>query len=72
MTKYWKSIDEFNDPVAFKKNEIKLELDAKRAVAKKASESSRRDFLKTFGFSVAAAALVASCKRPVMRLFRIS
>jgi molybdopterin-containing oxidoreductase family iron-sulfur binding subunit len=65
MTKYWRSLDELNDPVEFKKNEIKLELDAKRAVLKKASGSSRRDFLKTFGFSVAAAAVVASCKRPV-------
>ncbi len=65
MTKYWRSLDEFNDPVAFKKTEIRLEVDAKRAVAQKAAGSSRRDFLKTFGFSVAAAAVVASCKRPV-------
>ena len=27
--------------------------------------SSRRDFLKVFGFSVASAAILASCKRPV-------
>ncbi len=67
MTKYWKSLDEFNDPVAFKNNEVKLELDAKRVVAKKSSEASRRDFLKTFGFSVAAAALVSSCERPVSK-----
>ncbi len=65
MTKYWRSLDELNNPVEFKQNEVKLELDAKRAVMKKASGSSRRDFLKTFGFSVAAAAVVASCKRPV-------
>ena len=65
MTKYWKSLDELNNPAEFKQNEIKLELDAKRAIMKKASGSSRRDFLKTFGFSVAAAAVVASCKRPV-------
>ncbi len=65
MTKYWRSLDELNDPVAFKKSEIRLEVDAKRAVAQKAAGSSRRDFLKTFGFSVAAAAVVASCKRPV-------
>ncbi len=65
MTKYWRSLDELNNPAEFKKNEIKLELDAKRAVLKKASGSSRRDFLKTLGFSVAAAAVVASCKRPV-------
>ncbi|WP_347839722.1 TAT-variant-translocated molybdopterin oxidoreductase [uncultured Draconibacterium sp.] len=65
MTKYWRSLEELNNPAEFKKNEIKLELDAKRAVLKKASGASRRDFLKTFGFSVAAAAVVASCKRPV-------
>jgi molybdopterin-containing oxidoreductase family iron-sulfur binding subunit len=65
MTKYWRSIDELKNPVQFRKNEIKLEADATRAVMKKASSASRRDFLKTFGFSIAAAAVVASCKRPV-------
>lgn len=65
MTQYWRSLDELNDPVDFKKNEMKLELDAKRAVISKSAGSSRRDFLKTLGFSVAAAAVVASCKRPV-------
>ncbi len=65
MTKYWRSLDELNNPTEFKKTEIKLEMDAKRAVQQKASNASRRDFLKTFGFSVAAAAVVASCKRPV-------
>lgn len=65
MTQYWRSIEELKDPVRFKKNEIKLELDTKRALAKKEAGSSRRDFLKTLGFSVAAAAVVASCKRPV-------
>lgn len=65
MTKYWRSLEELNNPAEFKENEIKLELDAKRAVIKKVSGSSRRDFLKAFGFSVATAAVVASCKRPV-------
>ncbi len=65
MTKYWRSLDELKDPVAFKKNELKLEVDTKRALFKKESGSSRRDFLKTFGFSIAAATVVASCKRPV-------
>ena len=61
----WRSLDELNDPVAFKKSEIRLEVEAGRAVMKKAASSSRRDFLKTLGFSVATAAVVASCKRPV-------
>lgn len=65
MTKYWRSIEELNDPEAFKKTEIKLELDAKRAFAKTQVESSRRDFLKTFGFTVTGAALLASCSKPV-------
>ncbi len=65
MTKYWRSIEELNDPEAFKKTEIKLELDAKRAFAKKLAGPSRRDFLKTFGFTVTGAALLASCSKPV-------
>ena len=65
MTQYWRSLDELNNPETFKQNEVKLEIDAKRAVIQKSAGSSRRDFLKTLGFSVAAAAVVASCKRPV-------
>ncbi|MBN1987416.1 MAG: TAT-variant-translocated molybdopterin oxidoreductase, partial [Prolixibacteraceae bacterium] len=65
MVKYWRSLDELKDPVAFKKNELRLEADTKRALFKKESASSRRDFLKTFGFSIAAAAVVASCKKPI-------
>ena len=65
MTKYWRSLEELNNPVDFKKNEIRLEFDAKKAVIQKSSQASRRDFLKIFGFSVASAAVVASCKKPV-------
>ena len=65
MTKYWRSIDELNNPVEFKKTEIKLELDAKRVGIGEQSSSSRRDFLKTLGFSLAAASVVASCKKPI-------
>ena len=64
MTKYWRSIEELNDPVSFKKAEMRLEVDAKR-VGIQNQPASRRDFLKTFGFSVAAASLVASCTKPV-------
>lgn len=64
MTKYWRSIEEFKDPVEFKKTEIKLERDANRAGMKMQS-SSRRDFLKTMGFSLGAAVVVASCKKPI-------
>jgi len=65
MTKYWRSIEEFNNPVEFKKTEIKLELDSKRAGLGEKSNASRRDFLKTFGFSIGAAVVVASCKKPI-------
>ena len=41
MTKYWRSIDELKDPVEFKKSEIKLELDAKRAVLQKNAQHHR-------------------------------
>ncbi len=29
MTKYWKSLDELKDPVAFKNSEIKLDIGCK-------------------------------------------
>ena len=64
MTKYWRSIEELKDPVSFRKAEIRMEVDAKRAGIQD-QPASRRDFLKTFGFSVAAATLVASCTKPV-------
>ncbi len=65
MVKYWRSLEELKDPVAFKKNELRLEVDTRRELNKKESGSSRRDFLKTFGFSIAAATVVASCKKPI-------
>lgn len=65
MTKYWRSIEELNDPAEFRKAEIRLEVDATRAFYKKDAGSSRRDFLKFMGFSVATAAVVSSCKKPV-------
>ena len=66
MTKYWRSIEELKDPVSFKNTEIRMEVDAKRAGIHN-QPASRRDFLKTFGFSVAAATLVASCSKPVKK-----
>ena len=65
MKDYWKSLDEYYDPEAFKKNEARIEIDSKRILADKDSETSRRDFLKVFGFSIGAAVVAASCKRPV-------
>ncbi len=69
MKKYWKSIEEFqgkNDNAAFSEeghnNEV---LDLFESDFLKTG-SSRRNFLKVFGFSLSAAALAASCKRPVI------
>ena len=65
MTKYWRSIEELKDPAEFKKAELRFEVEASRAFYKKDAGSSRRDFLKFMGFSVATAAVVTSCKKPV-------
>ncbi|WP_075590330.1 Fe-S-cluster-containing hydrogenase [Labilibacter marinus] len=60
--KYWKSIEEYNqgqkDDHAHLPNKIQ---------AQEALKSNRRDFLKYFGFSVASAAVLASCERPVKK-----
>ena len=71
MKKYWKSVEEFQGITAGDdrnnedkyKNEL-LELFKKDFLSK---NSSRRDFLKVFGFSLSSAALIASCKRPVQK-----
>ena len=65
MTKYWRSIEELKDPAEFKKAELRFEVEASRNFYKKDAGSSRRDFLKFMGFSVATAAVVTSCKKPV-------
>jgi molybdopterin-containing oxidoreductase family iron-sulfur binding subunit len=65
MKNYWRSLDEYQDPEMFRKNEARIEIDEKQALAKKEAGTSRRDFLKVFGFSVGATAVVASCKKPI-------
>jgi MoCo/4Fe-4S cofactor protein with predicted Tat translocation signal len=70
MKKYWKSIGEFQgkaDSEKFveeeeHKNQV-LELFEADFLKQ---NSSRRDFLKVFGFSLSAAAIIAGCKRPVI------
>lgn len=63
--KYWRSLEERNDPVSFRKSEIRAEYEHKKSVIKGESGSSRRDFLKAFGFTIGGTAILASCKRPV-------
>ena len=68
MKTYWRSIEELANPKELRREEVREEAKQKRMLMKGDSElnaSTRRDFLKTFGFSIAAASIVASCKRPV-------
>ena len=65
---YWKSLDELKDPKTFRIQEAREEASRKSLLYRTKdgdTGNSRRDFLKTLGFSLAAATLIASCKRPV-------
>lgn len=70
--KYWKGVEELrNDPefVRLRDNEFFEHLPVDEVISKKASstaDTSRRDFLKFLGFSVAAASL-AACEAPVKK-----
>ena len=70
--RYWKGVEELNnDPefVRLRDNEFFEHLPLDEALQKKAdsgSSTSRRDFLKFLGFSVAAASL-AACEAPVRK-----
>lgn len=69
MKKYWRSIEELTDSKEVKKEELSYERANKKALLNDKSldqfASTRRDFLKIFGYSIAGAAVVASCKKPV-------
>ncbi len=68
MKKYWKDIEELENKPA--KSEKERETDGFSLIdilKSKGSKSSRRDFLKAFGFSIAGAAVAASCERPVKK-----
>ena len=68
MKSYWRSIAELKDPKALRIQEVREEAKQKSLLLKTEGGNggnSRRDFLKTLGFSLAAASIVASCKRPV-------
>ncbi|PTN08844.1 TAT-variant-translocated molybdopterin oxidoreductase [Mangrovibacterium marinum] len=68
MKSYWRSLKELEDPKALRIQEAREEAKQKSLLHKTKGSStanSRRDFLKTLGFSLAATSLVASCKRPV-------
>lgn len=68
MKTYWRSIEELANPKDLRRSEVREDARQNSLLMKGDKEmtaSSRRDFLKTFGFSVAAASIIASCKRPV-------
>ena len=68
MKTYWRSIEELANPKELRREEVREEAKQKSMLMrgdKDLNSASRRDFLKTFGFSIAAASLVASCKRPI-------
>jgi MoCo/4Fe-4S cofactor protein with predicted Tat translocation signal len=66
---YWKGLEELNADTAFlesKKNEFSEGLPMTEALDGEFSfNTNRRDFLKFFGFSVAAVSLAACNKAPV-------
>ncbi|HEY3373095.1 MAG TPA: TAT-variant-translocated molybdopterin oxidoreductase [Prolixibacteraceae bacterium] len=68
MKTYWRSIEELANPKEIRRVEVREEAKQKSMLMRgdeSLSESSRRDFLKTFGFSVAAASIIAGCTRPI-------
>src|SRR3984885_4624156 len=71
--KHWQSFGELSGSDSFKEhaaNEFKEELPMDRFDSKGLLDlkSPRRDFLKYLGFSIAAAALAASCEIPVKKV----
>jgi len=73
MAKIWRSIEEKEEqkrnPVAHANRQTKSNESLNIFFDEKALNvsSSRRDFLKLFGFSVASAAIAASCEQPVRK-----
>ena len=68
MKTYWRSIEELANPKEIRREEVREEAKQKSMLMKGDKEvnaASRRDFLKTMGFSLAAASIIASCKRPI-------
>ena len=68
MKTYWRSIEELANPREIRRIEVRAEAKQKSMLMRgddQLSESSRRDFLKTFGFSIAAATIIAGCAMPI-------
>ena len=68
MKTYWRSLEELENPKALRIKEAREEAKQKSLLYKESEgldNNSRRDFLKTLGFSLTAATIVASCRKPV-------
>lgn len=68
MKTYWRSIEDLTQPEELRREERREEAKKKSMLLRgdeQLSGTSRRDFLKTVGFGVAAASLIAGCKRPI-------
>lgn len=68
MKTYWRSIEELANPKELRRVEVREEAKQKSMLMRGDNDlnaASRRDFLKTFGFGIAAASIIASCKRPI-------
>lgn len=66
MKKYWKGIDELVE-AGRQSSEQDISHDEPLQIKLVQGNSSRRDFLKTFGFVIAGSAIASSCKRPVTK-----
>ncbi|MGV8091460.1 MAG: TAT-variant-translocated molybdopterin oxidoreductase [Mangrovibacterium sp.] len=67
---YWRSLEELEDPKALRIKEAREESKQKSLLYRSDGSdpgNSRRDFLKTIGYSLAATALISSCEKPIQK-----
>lgn len=64
MKEYWKRIEDLHPE---KQQEVKEKSSFLLSDGNEPTSNSRRDFLKYFGFSIASAAVLAGCERPVKK-----
>lgn len=72
MKKYWKSDQEYQQPESVTLQETEAELNHREGVLEKLNEvgneiTSRRNFLKFWGFSLTTAAMASSCENPIKK-----
>jgi MoCo/4Fe-4S cofactor protein with predicted Tat translocation signal len=72
MNDHWRSIDELTDKDLVKKEIAAEEISQRNAILEtiangEATATTRRDFLKLWGYGLTTAALVSACERPVQK-----